>query len=166
VSCDILYGRKSIAAHLNLTERQVHHLIQKGQLPTFKLGGMICATKRGLQNHFDRMMENAAELGRARLNPAEIKAELSATIVPLRRVAQNAGGEVRDDPATPLPVGLIERQASPKGRAPISGAGESSESNCRASGDPSTRCARHATLGSEGSTLSGKGRTASAKRQG
>lgn len=40
---DLLYGVKAIAAHLGITERQAYHLIEIGELPTFKLGGKVCA---------------------------------------------------------------------------------------------------------------------------
>ena len=52
----LLYGVKDIAAHLRLTTRQVSHLVAKGHLPTFKLGGIICSTKRGLAEHFGSLI--------------------------------------------------------------------------------------------------------------
>lgn len=51
----LLYGVKGIASHLKLTTRQVSHLVAKGHLPTFKLGGIICTTKRSLAEHFSSL---------------------------------------------------------------------------------------------------------------
>ena len=52
----LLYGVKHIASHLKLSTRQVAHLIAKGHLPTFKLGGIICTTKSGLAEHFGSLI--------------------------------------------------------------------------------------------------------------
>lgn len=51
----LLYGVKAIAKHLGLTPRQVSHLIQKGHLPSFRLGIIICSTQRGLAEHFSQL---------------------------------------------------------------------------------------------------------------
>jgi hypothetical protein len=51
----LLYGVKDIAAHLGLTPRQAAHLIDKGHLPTFRLGTIICSTKSGLAEHFSQL---------------------------------------------------------------------------------------------------------------
>lgn len=40
---DLLYGVPAIAAHLMIRPRQAHHQIAKGGLPTFRVGGVICA---------------------------------------------------------------------------------------------------------------------------
>lgn len=57
----LLYGVKGIAAHLGLTPRQAAHLIDKGHLPTFRLGSMICSTKRGLAEHFASLIRSTGE---------------------------------------------------------------------------------------------------------
>ncbi len=54
----LLYGVKDIAAHLRLTPRQAAHLIEKGHLPTFRLGTVICSTKRGLAEHFSQLIRS------------------------------------------------------------------------------------------------------------
>lgn len=54
----LLYGVKGIAAHLGLTPRQAAHLIEKGHLPTFRLGAIICSTKRGLAEHFSALIRS------------------------------------------------------------------------------------------------------------
>lgn len=54
----LLYGVKDIAAHLKLTPRQAAHLIDKGHLPTFRLGAIICSTKSGLAEHFSQLIRS------------------------------------------------------------------------------------------------------------
>lgn len=39
---DLLYGVPAIAKHMNIRPRQVHHQIDKGSLPVFRMGGVIC----------------------------------------------------------------------------------------------------------------------------
>ena len=45
---DLLYGVPAIAEHLSLRERQVYHLISKGNLPSFKIGGKVCCRRSSL----------------------------------------------------------------------------------------------------------------------
>ena len=45
---DLLYGVPAIARQLSLGDRQVYHLIDKGSLPAFKIGGRICARRSTL----------------------------------------------------------------------------------------------------------------------
>ena len=49
---DLLYGVPAIAAHLEMTQPQVYHLHNKGELPTFKIGGKVCARRSTLAKHF------------------------------------------------------------------------------------------------------------------
>jgi len=42
---DLLYGIPAIAAYLRLKSPQIYHLIAKAGLPTFKIGGRVCARK-------------------------------------------------------------------------------------------------------------------------
>ncbi len=58
---DLLAGVAAIAAHLNMTERQVYHLHETDSLPTFKLSGKVCARKSTLAAHFAAL--EAAERG-------------------------------------------------------------------------------------------------------
>ena len=44
----LLYGASAIAKFLGLTERQVRHRVRDGELPTFKLGGTVCAQRASL----------------------------------------------------------------------------------------------------------------------
>lgn len=59
---DLLYGVAAIAAHLQLTRKQVYHLHDKGDLPTFKVGGTVCARRSTLAKHF-AAQEAAARKG-------------------------------------------------------------------------------------------------------
>ncbi|MBP2229380.1 excisionase family DNA binding protein [Azospirillum agricola] len=45
---DLLYGAPAIAAFLNVRTRQAYHLIEKAGLPSFKLGGKVCARRSTL----------------------------------------------------------------------------------------------------------------------
>jgi hypothetical protein len=56
---DLLYGVAAIAAHLQLSRKQVYHLHDKGDLPTFKVGATVCALRSSLAKHF-RAQEAAA----------------------------------------------------------------------------------------------------------
>ena len=49
---DLLRGAPAIADHLNLPVRMTYHLLAKGQLPGFHLGGKWCARPRRLAEHF------------------------------------------------------------------------------------------------------------------
>lgn len=49
---DLLYGMTAIGDHLGLTARQAEHLAAKGVIPTFKLGGTVCARRSTLAKHF------------------------------------------------------------------------------------------------------------------
>lgn len=60
----ILYGVKRIAEHLGsqsrspLTIRQVSYMIEKGRLPTFRMGAVICTTPELLAEHFKNLGAN------------------------------------------------------------------------------------------------------------
>ena len=56
---DLLYGVPAIASHLNLTTRQVYHLIAKGELPAFKIGGKACARRSSLTAWLSECEANA-----------------------------------------------------------------------------------------------------------
>ena len=58
---DLLYGVDRIADHLRMTRRQVYHLHDQGHLPTFKLGGKVCARRSSLAKHF--AAQEAAQSG-------------------------------------------------------------------------------------------------------
>jgi predicted DNA-binding transcriptional regulator AlpA len=57
---DLLYGVPAIAAYLCMTQPQVYHLHNKGELPTFKIGGKVCARRSTLAAHFAEQERKAA----------------------------------------------------------------------------------------------------------
>lgn len=56
---DLLYGVGAIAAHLNLTKRQVYHLASTGGLPTFKIGKTVCGRKTAVEQWLKTRSEAA-----------------------------------------------------------------------------------------------------------
>jgi excisionase family DNA binding protein len=44
----LLYGAPAIAKFLGLTLRQVRHRVADGEIPTFKLGRIVCARRASL----------------------------------------------------------------------------------------------------------------------
>lgn len=49
---DLLTGIAEIAKHLNWPERRVLHQHEKGLIPTFKQGRLVCARRSTLAKHF------------------------------------------------------------------------------------------------------------------
>lgn len=47
-TADILWRVKRIAAFLDLPEKAAQHRIDKGEIPTFRMGGTICARRSTL----------------------------------------------------------------------------------------------------------------------
>ncbi len=50
---DLLYGVPAIAGYLGLTQHQARHNIDKGRIPTFRMGVIICARKSSLVSWFE-----------------------------------------------------------------------------------------------------------------
>lgn len=48
ISPDALYGLKAVAAHVGMTFRQAKHRAATGELPTFKMGKTVCASRASL----------------------------------------------------------------------------------------------------------------------
>lgn len=61
---DLLYGVAAIAGHLGMTAKQVYHLHDKGELPTFKTGAIVCARRSTLAKHFAAQEAAAAASAR------------------------------------------------------------------------------------------------------
>ena len=61
---DLLYGVAAIAAHLQMTEKQVYHLHDQRHIPTFKIGGKVCARRSTLAKHFEAQEAAARAAGR------------------------------------------------------------------------------------------------------
>lgn len=57
---DTLYGVKAIAEYLGITANQAKHRVAQGLIPTFRMGGTICA----LRSTVDAAMAAAAQEGR------------------------------------------------------------------------------------------------------
>lgn len=49
-NADLLYGAGPISRFMGLTEKQVRHRIEAGQIPSFKIGGTICARRSSLNS--------------------------------------------------------------------------------------------------------------------
>jgi hypothetical protein len=60
----LLYGLAAIGAAIGITERQAEHLVTKGELPTFKLGRIVCARRSTLARHFAAQEAAAAATAR------------------------------------------------------------------------------------------------------
>lgn len=61
---DLLYGVGLIAAHLKLTPAQVYHLVAEGRLPSFKIGGRVCARRSSIAQWLADMEAQAKVEGR------------------------------------------------------------------------------------------------------
>ena len=47
-TADLLYGAPAIARWLGLTVKQARYRIEMGMIPTFRIGGTVCARKPSL----------------------------------------------------------------------------------------------------------------------
>lgn len=56
---DLMTGIAAIAKHLGWSERRVLHQHEKGLIPTFKQGRLVCARRSTLAKHFAAMEEAA-----------------------------------------------------------------------------------------------------------
>lgn len=45
---DLLYQVPAIAKFFGMTEKQARHRIERGEIPTFRMGGTICARRSTL----------------------------------------------------------------------------------------------------------------------
>lgn len=59
---DVLYGLAAIGAHLGITARQAETIVNRRDIPTFKLGRIVCARRSTLARHFAEQ-EAAAQKG-------------------------------------------------------------------------------------------------------
>jgi hypothetical protein len=58
-TADLLYGVPAISGHLRMSAKQVYHLHAQGHLPTFKIGGKVCARRSTLAKHFAALEREA-----------------------------------------------------------------------------------------------------------
>ena len=56
---NLLHGMAAIAEHIGLTQRQAQHLHESDQMPTFKIGGRVCALKTKLDGWLASKAEGA-----------------------------------------------------------------------------------------------------------
>lgn len=57
MTAPILFGVKSIALHLHMTERQARYLIAHERIPVFRLGKIVCSTAETLARHFETLAQ-------------------------------------------------------------------------------------------------------------
>jgi len=55
MTAPLLFGVKSIARHLHMSERQARYLIANERIPVFRLGKVICSTADTLAHHFESL---------------------------------------------------------------------------------------------------------------
>ena len=60
----LLYGVPAIAGYLGLRQRQARHQIEKGHIPTFRMGGTICARPTVLDAWLEKLSDGDAGCGR------------------------------------------------------------------------------------------------------
>lgn len=60
---DLLYGAPAISDFLRLRERQTRHLIEKGFIPTFKIGKTVCASRSALSSYLREQERKASPRG-------------------------------------------------------------------------------------------------------
>jgi len=63
---DLLRGVKEIARHLGRTVKQTEYWIRKGHVPTFKVGGAVCATRSAIAAHFNALAGYSGKFGDSR----------------------------------------------------------------------------------------------------
>ena len=57
---EILRGAKSIASYLGVTEHTVYHMIERRQIPYFKIGRSVCVRRSHLLAQADKLMQSPA----------------------------------------------------------------------------------------------------------
>lgn len=59
-TADLLYGVGEIASFLGLREPQVRGHVERGLVPTFKIGGKVCARRASLTRWLNELEKAAA----------------------------------------------------------------------------------------------------------
>lgn len=52
-TADLLYGVPAIAAFLQMREKQVRHRVDAGLIPSFRIGGTVCARRSAIKAWLD-----------------------------------------------------------------------------------------------------------------
>jgi len=50
-TADLLYGVPAIARYLDMREPQTRHLCERGDIPTFRMGRIICSARSTIDAH-------------------------------------------------------------------------------------------------------------------
>lgn len=64
MSADIMLGASAIAAFMGMRPRQLYHAAEMGHLPTFRIGGILCARRSTLNRWITELEQEA--IGRQR----------------------------------------------------------------------------------------------------
>lgn len=51
----LLHGAAEIAAFLNTSTRRVYHLVDKGTIPVFHLGGLLCCRRSTVVRYIEEL---------------------------------------------------------------------------------------------------------------
>lgn len=62
---DLLYGAPAIADYLGVTQRQVRYLMEKGTLPSHKIGGKVCSSRGDVDAWLSKQRNEALRKRRA-----------------------------------------------------------------------------------------------------
>ena len=57
---EIFYGARAIAEFLGVTEKAVYELIERRQIPFYKIGNRVCARRSHLLEQADRLVKMPA----------------------------------------------------------------------------------------------------------
>ena len=49
---DLLHGLQAIADETGLSYDQTHHAVRRGDIPTFRMGRIVCARRSAIAKHF------------------------------------------------------------------------------------------------------------------
>ena len=68
----LLYGAAEIGRDLGLSERQVRHLLERGLLPSFKVGGRVACRREDVEVWLAQRARLGQQRERTAANPEEI----------------------------------------------------------------------------------------------
>ncbi len=76
---DLLYGVPAISEYLGLTEHQARHNIDKGRIPTFRMGAIICARKSSLVSWLEDQERGGGAAVEERIERCKARNTIGAT---------------------------------------------------------------------------------------
>lgn len=65
LSTDVLMGAGAIADYIGLTRKQAYGHIERGNLPVFRIGALLCIRKSTILNWIERQERSATEADRS-----------------------------------------------------------------------------------------------------